>query len=97
LSQNEAGAHKVRRRGRRDRGARDHHNGSDLRLSDELTVGQRGRRDSASDDLHLIVHDHLLDEPPRIVGDTAIVPKDDFHSFARDGIAVVLHVEARPG
>src|SRR5205085_11202764 len=62
-----------------------------------LTVGQLGRRDSATEDLYLIVHDHLLDEPPRVVSDTAIVPEDDFHFLARDGVAVVLHVEARAG
>ena len=97
LRQNEAGAHEIGRRGGGHRGARDHDDGRDLGLGHELTIGKHGRRDPAGDDVDLVVDDHLLHEPPRIVGHPGVIAQDHLDLLAGDHVAVVLHVEPCAG
>src|SRR6516164_3929812 len=73
------------------------HDGCDLGLGDERTIGKHGRRDAAGDDVDLVVDDHLLHEPARVVGHAGIVTENDFDLLAGDHVAVVLHVEPRAG
>src|SRR5262249_36403962 len=95
LGENEAGAYEIRRPSGCDRRAGDHDDGRDLRLCDELAIGEHGWRDSAADDVHFVVDDHLLHETPRIVGHAGIIPEDDFDLLAGDRVTVVLHIEPR--
>ena len=97
LGENEAGAHEIRRRGRGDGSARDHHHGRDLGLGHERAVGEHRRRDPAADDLHLVVDDHLLDQAARVVGNAGVVAQDQFDLLAGDHAAVLLDVQPRAG
>jgi hypothetical protein len=97
LCEDEARAHEVRRGGGGDRGARDHDHGRDLGLGHERAIGERGRRNPAGDDVHLVVDDHFLNEAAGVIGDAGVVAQDQLDFLAGDLIAMLLDVEPRTG
>ena len=99
---------RVIEHGRRDRGARHvgrfrrddggggvHHHHEFLRLGGNVAHRQRiGRQLEAAENVDLVAHDELLGEPLGDVGrNAAIVLADDLDLLARDGVALLLHVE----
>src|SRR6202022_784531 len=97
LREDEAGANVIRRDRRGYRCARNHHNRRDLCLSGELPIAEAGRRDPASENVDLVVDDHLLDDAARVIRNPGIIAENPLQLFARDHIPVLLHIEPCSG
>ena len=89
------GARHVGRLGGDDRGRGIHHHHELLRLGRDVARRQRVRRQhEAREDVDIVAHDQLLREALGDVRrDAAGVLADEFDLAARDGVAVLLHVE----
>ena len=89
----ETGPHHVGRPRHRDRGAGTQHQSGNLCFRHQLRDRQRRRRDADSDQSHLVVNDHVLDDAARIVGDAAIVTNDELELTPGDVGTVLLDVK----
>ena len=68
-----------------------------LRFRQNRRNGKRDRRDADPTNIDLIVDDHLLDDPVRVVGDAAVVAHLQFDLAPGDCVAVLLHEQLDRG
>ncbi len=98
LAEREARAHHVRIvRVDHARGARHHHHVGGLRLGRERAHRHGARGQRRADHRDLLIDDQFLRQPLGVIRNAGIVAHDQLDLAARDGGAVLLHVEPGGG